>query len=148
MKIKKMWLFSYVFWSGISKKGNPKFQVSDFADFSLGLHGISTSLKQCMYNYGLSSCVNSKSDWEWYLGLKLLAYNTCYWLMLHFFYVFKVFKSKKTWLFYVFPCFTCTFSRTMVQATRHGHNATWPQNHKATQPHGTRPRPKPIRRWA
>jgi len=42
------------------KKRNPKFEVSDFADFSL--HGISnTGLKQCMFTgsniYGISTCV-------------------------------------------------------------------------------------------
>ena len=53
------------------KKRNPKFEVSDFADFSL--HGISnTALKLYVYNiYGISTCIkDNKSDWVWYLGLK------------------------------------------------------------------------------
>ena len=65
----------YIFWSGISKKRNPKFEVSDFADFSLD--GISTTAqKQCMFiiymALVLSSCIkDNKSDWVWYLGLKI-----------------------------------------------------------------------------
>jgi len=66
------------------------------------------------YNiYGLSSCVkDNKSDWVWYLGLKLLGLQ--YMLLLLRFYVFLRFfeNPKKTWLFTFFALLH-TFSRTM-----------------------------------